>query len=189
MTVYQIVGIGNVGAKYAKNRHNVGFLAVNFIANKQNITFKKIDRFFSEIAEFNFNGNKIILQKPHTFINNSGIAVNALQSFYKGCKTIVIHDDIDIPFTKFKIKKGGGDAGHNGIKNIIQTVNNCFTKVRIGISRPPNPNFLIMDYVLSNFSKIDLQLLENDILPNVENAVLDIIKNGTEFAMNKYNAL
>ena len=148
-----IVGLGNPGTKYENNRHNVGFQMIEamakFIASN---SFKKMSQ-IAEISSCFFEKKKIIFVKPQTFMNVSGRAVRLLIDFYKIPinKVIVFHDDIDLPFGRVKIKKGGGNGGHNGLKSIDNLAGNDYWRVRIGVGRPAEKS-MIVSYVLGDFS-------------------------------------
>lgn len=156
------VGLGNPGQEYAKTRHNVGFLAVSEIANRFNLTFSLKTKYKSEIAEGEINANKVILQKPLAYMNNSGVAVNELTKFYKIPieHVIVFHDDLDLPVGKIKIKQGGGNGGHNGLRSIDQHVGNNYFRVRIGIGHPGHRD-QVSGYVLNNFRKEEIEVIDN----------------------------
>ena len=152
-------GLGNPGAQYALNRHNVGFMAVDVIADRW--SFGPWKRGFqSLIAEGRIGAEKILLMKPQTFMNNSGRAGGEAMRFYKsGPEAItVFHDELDlIPF-KVKVKMGGGAAGQNGIRSIIQHVGADFRRIRIGIGHPGHKD-RVTGYVLGNYSKAEMDPL------------------------------
>jgi PTH1 family peptidyl-tRNA hydrolase len=180
---YLLVGLGNPGTKYQNTRHNVGFLALNFInENSYNeLQFKNENKFNAEILKIS---NELIFAKPQTFMNDSGKSIIALNNFYKIEQVIIIHDDLDIEFGRIKLSKGGSEAGHNGLKSITSTIGNDYIKVRVGISRP---KYNAIDYVLSNFTKAQLTELNKNILPAVNSIVNDIFEIGFTKAQNKWN--
>ncbi len=155
--MYLLVGLGNIGKKYEQTRHNFGFLTLDSIIYEHNLT-KSSTKFESEVFSGSVGENKIIAIKPQTFMNNSGISVQAACSFYKipPENIIVFHDEIDIKLGEIRIKQGGGNAGHNGLKSIDQRIGKDYWRVRLGISRPPTPEYEVSDYVLSKFSKDEL---------------------------------
>ncbi len=158
-----IVGLGNPGSEYKNNRHNVGFQMIEAIAESvASDFFKKISK-IAEISSCFYEKKKIIFAKPQTFMNVSGRAIRFLIDFYKipVSKVIVFHDDIDLPFGRVKIKKGGGNGGHNGLKSIDNLAGNDYWRVRIGIGRPAEKS-MIVSYVLGNFSEEESEKL-NDI--------------------------
>ncbi len=184
---YMIVGLGNPGNEYQKNRHNVGFMAIENIAREFKIEGKKV-KSKAIILEGKRDNKKIILVKPQTFMNLSGTAVASLLHFYKidPENLIVIHDDLDLPSLSIRIRPGGGAGGQKGVASIIQHVGTQqFQRIRIGIGRPPGR----MDaaaYVLQNFSKEDEKNLPF-LLDTVTQAVECILDAGIEIAMNKFN--
>lgn len=156
-----IVGLGNPGKKYQKNRHNVGFETIDLIAKTTNFSpWRK--KFQSKISEGIINSNKVLLVKPETFMNNSGFAVKELLLFFKLSTNnlIVIHDDLDLKIGKIKIKNGGGHGGHNGLRSIDQQIDKEYLRLRIGIDRPVNKN-QVANYVLSDFSANDKETIDN----------------------------
>jgi len=173
-----IVGLGNPGVKYAKTRHNVGFLVVEALSRIFNLQFS-ILKHKSEI----FLGKDIILIKPQTFMNLSGEAVAAVKSYYKieTSDIWVIHDDVDFEAGKMKIQVGGGSAGHNGLKSIIETLGESdFVRFRVGVGRPVNVNIPVEDFVLQN-------LTGGEAIDKCAAAVEIALEKGIERAMNEYN--
>ncbi|MFA5134090.1 MAG: aminoacyl-tRNA hydrolase [Patescibacteria group bacterium] len=153
-----IIGLGNPGKKYGKTRHNLGFMAVDFLQKKLEAPEFKLNKKLA--AEISKSG-KIILAKPQTFMNLSGGAAIKLLSFYKltADDILIIHDDIDLEFGKIKEGKNHGAAGHNGVKSIIELLGTKdFNRLRIGVGRPPE-NIPPEDYVLQNFSSEELKQL------------------------------
>lgn len=147
-----IVGLGNPGKKYKQNRHNVGFQVLDAICEYHSFgPWRK--KFQSLVSEGHFNSKKVILIKPETFMNNSGMAISEVMNFFKldVTKLTVIHDELDLKVGKIKLKNGGGSAGHNGLKSIDQHVGQNYLRLRIGIDRPQNTG-LVAKYVLSDFS-------------------------------------
>ena len=159
-----IVGLGNPGNEYANTRHNVGFMAIDQIAG-DNPTWKREKNALTTRTEI--NGHNVILAKPQTYMNNSGIAVLALMTFYKIPleNLIVIHDDMDIPVGNCRKKIGGGSAGHNGIKSIDANVGREYRRIRIGIGHPRdfdlpmNPS----DWVLGKFGPTQIEMINKTI--------------------------
>jgi PTH1 family peptidyl-tRNA hydrolase len=151
--MFLIVGLGNPGRQYINTRHNVGFMAVDFLSDRYNFSWGNKSKFSSEIAEGKIGASKILLSKPTTYMNLSGQAVEAIASYYKiGIdKVIVIHDDIDLEFGKIRCKIGGGSGGHNGLKSIDQMLNNNYLRIRLGIGRSSNINVSTADFVLQDF--------------------------------------
>ncbi|HZK88867.1 MAG TPA: aminoacyl-tRNA hydrolase [Stellaceae bacterium] len=146
-----VVGLGNPGPRFAKNRHNVGFVAVDAIARRHGFPAFR-DRFKGELAEGMLAGEKRLLLKPQTFMNDSGESVLAAASFYKirPAEIVVIHDEIDLRPGKLRVKKGGGAAGHNGLRSIDALLGQDYWRVRIGVGHP-GVKELVQPYVLQNF--------------------------------------
>ena len=151
--MYLLVGLGNPGLKYKKNRHNVGHMTIDMITKKYNLK-KIILKKFGEISKGELSNKKIFTLKPKEFMNVSGISIKKFIDFYKINieNILVIHDDLDLPLGKIKIKIGGGNAGHNGLKNIDEIIGKNYKRIRIGIDRPKN-NKSINKFVLENFEK------------------------------------
>ena len=188
MKNFLIAGLGNPGDKYKNNRHNIGFQIIDTYLTyfSQN---KFIDKFDSEYTSINFKENKLHIIKPKTFMNESGIAINKCINFFKIPleNLIVIYDEMDLSPGNIKIKFGGGSAGHNGIKSIINCLGSeKFTRVRIGIGKPINKE-KINSYVLSNFTNDELNLF-NEIKTNIKYIIEDLVLEGLPFAMNKFNS-
>ena len=186
MATKLIVGLGNPGSKYQWTRHNAGFMVLDRFSREAGIsTARKI--FSGLYGEGAFRGERLLLLKPQTFMNLSGRSVAAALHFHKIPiqDLIVIHDDLDIPFGRVKLKEGGGHAGHNGLRSLMQELGNGnFIRVRIGIGRPVHDD--AADYVLSSFSSNEL---EN--LPRLLDGVIDLMKllisEGLREAMNIYH--
>ncbi len=173
-----IIGLGNPGDKYSKTRHNVGFMAVDYIADDMGADKWK-SAFNALVTSCVTNSNKkIIFAKPQTYMNKSGESVLALMKFYKLPidNLIVIHDELDINTGEVKTKKGGGSAGHNGIKSIDNLVGNDFHRVRIGISHPRELGLEcdVADWVLGKFNANDMKKI-NPAIVNVSSIVSDLI--------------
>ena len=148
-----IVGLGNPGARYAGNRHNIGFLAVDAIARQHRASPYR-HRFQGEAAEVVLGTERAILLKPTTFMNESGRSVSEAQRFYKiplG-DVIVLHDELDLAPAKLRVKVGGGNAGHNGLRSISALCGNDYKRVRLGIGHPGHKD-LVVGYVLRDFAK------------------------------------
>lgn len=188
MDTILIAGLGNPGIKYETTRHNVGWLVLDYIAEKLGVKISKI-KFKSTYGETVYTGRKFILLKPQTFMNASGEAVKAAADFYKipPQNIIVISDDINLSSNKIRIRKSGSDGGHNGLKNIIYMLNSdCFPRIRIGVSDRDNSNVPLADWVLGNLSEEDFKGLQSR-MDDIYNAVLLIADGKTDEAMNKYN--
>lgn len=176
-----LVGLGNPGETYARNRHNIGFMVLDEIAKAYNFTPWR-SRFKGETAEGLIDGQKCLLLKPLTFMNLSGEAVQAASSFYKINleDIIVFHDEIDLPPAKIKIKTDGGNAGHNGLKSISQHVGNAYVRVRLGVGRPAQKS-QVANFVLKDFSKDDANWLEDALRSLSRHAGLLVSDNQSDF--------
>ena len=185
--MYIIVGLGNPEEEYSKTRHNMGFNTINKIAKKYNIEVNKTKYqglYESGIIE----GQKVILVKPQTYMNLSGNCIQEFIKFYKIEKenVIVIYDDMDIEPGLIKIRKQGGAGGHNGMKSIIQMLGTEeFPRIRIGIGRPKH-NGDEINYVIGSIPEDEIPELEKGT-EKAKDAILEILKNGIDSAMNKFN--
>lgn len=185
--MYVIVGLGNPESDYSNTRHNMGFNTINKIAEQYNIEVNK-NKFKGLYGTGMIENEKVILLKPQTFMNLSGQSIKEIIDFYKIdlSKLIVIYDDIDIEPGIIKIRKVGGPGTHNGMKSVINEINSKdFTRVRIGIGKPEDPTNLI-EYVIGAMSEEDKEKLDKGTTLAKE-AVIEIIKNGVDIAMNKFN--
>ncbi len=155
------VGLGNPGAKYAQNRHNIGFMALDRIAADHGFGPWK-SKFQGQIAEGNLGGEKVLLLKPETFMNRSGQSVGEAMRFYKLTPEdiIVFHDELDLAPGKLRVKQGGGHAGHNGLRSIHQHVGETYARVRLGIGHPGHKD-RVAGYVLQDFAKAEADWLDD----------------------------
>ncbi len=169
--MHLIVGLGNIGEKYQLTRHNVGFLVIDEITKSLATSNINKSNFKATVFKSDYN----LFVKPNTYMNNSGQAVNAIKEYYKiDIKNIiVIHDDLDLPFGTVKFKIGGGHGGHNGLKSIDSFIGKEYIRIRIGIGKPPTKED-IANYVLSNFSKEELNKLEGIISHTIK--AIDLLK-------------
>jgi PTH1 family peptidyl-tRNA hydrolase len=164
-----VVGLGNIGSEYENTRHNVGFIAIDKILSKLEYRFINKPIFNGNL----FKSGDYLFLKPSTYMNLSGESVEAVKNFYKidNDNIIVVHDDLDLKLGALKFKKGGGNAGHNGLKSIDKHIGNDYHRIRIGIGRPKDKNQVI-DYVLGKFKEEELEKL-NNTFDNVEKAIFD----------------
>jgi len=186
--LYLVVGLGNPGKKYRDTKHNVGFDMINLLAEKLNVKVEKI-KHQSLYGETTINGEKVILIKPQTYMNNSGISVRGFADFYKIPieNIIVVYDDIDIPIGNIRIRKKGSAGSHNGMKSIIYHLkDDNFPRIRIGIGKPSGEKDLI-NHVLGAFSKEARELVDDSIL-RASKAIEEIMNTDLEKAMNIYNS-
>lgn len=195
-----IVGLGNPGEQYEKTRHNIGFMVLEQLLKNfesaQETVWKYEAKFKADIAEFIWQpkhgkGEKILLVKPKTYMNNSGMSVNLVTSFYKALSTdlLVVHDDVDLRLGKIRIRRGGGSAGHRGIESILEHIpDGNFWRVRLGIGRPEDVAGVkgIDDYVLGAFTHQEHAKVR-DLIHHAAKAIEDAFEEGLEVAMNRYN--
>ncbi len=188
--MFLIVGLGNPGKNYAGHRHNVGFMAIDFMAHRLNLpVFKNAGKFKAEISLGRIAGQPVILAKPQTYMNNSGSAVSLLKRYYKiqPDNILIIHDDLDISFGKMKLKFGGSSAGHNGLKSIMESLGtDGFWRLRLGLAnktlakimRQPQPakRASVSRFVLSRFSLFERYQLKQRILPTAFEQLLDFVQ-------------
>ena len=184
-----IVGLGNIGKEYEQTRHNVGFKCIDEIQKSWKGTdWKEEKKWQCLISEVQKNGEKVFLAKPITFMNNSGIAIEAVSKYFKidPEKMVVIYDDIDLPFGTVRLRKKGGPGTHNGMKSVVtQLATENFPRIRIGIENRENP-IEIVDYVLGKWTKEEQKQLQ-EIVQQTPEICEEILKNSFESAMNKWN--
>jgi len=189
-----IVGLGNPGRGYANNRHNVGFVCLNHFARTQGIRFDK-KQGKARIGIGEVAGSKVVLARPQTYMNLSGQSVSRLiKKFNINLDDLlVIHDDLDLPLGKIRIRHGSSSGGHKGIDSIISSLGNQdFSRLRVGIGRPTTEDFAetseadIVAYVLSNFTSEEKQIVVQ-VIPRVSEAIYCLLSQGLVAAMNKYN--
>jgi peptidyl-tRNA hydrolase, PTH1 family len=182
-----VFGLGNPGSRYQNTRHNLGFMAVDQISHdfKAPMTRTKFDAVYGRAR---IDGTDVVLVKPMTFMNKSGISISRFIGFYHVSTqdVLVIYDDIDLDFGKIKIKEKGGDGGHKGIRSIIDAVGkDDFTRLRIGIGRP-EVGIDPADYVLMPFDPEDREMLKQ-ILMTARDAAMTVLCNGAKVGMNRFN--
>ena len=183
--MFLIVGLGNPGREYENTRHNIGFAAMDVLAEKYNIDINR-SKFKGEYGEGFINGNKVILLKPYTFMNLSGESVREAIDFYKLTEeqVLIIYDDISLELGRLRIRGKGSAGGHNGIKSIINHMGtDVFTRIKIGVGAPKGD---LVNHVLGKFSKDEVNILKQT-LDAVTEATADIIDNGAKDAMNNFN--
>lgn len=185
---YLIVGLGNPDRKYENTRHNCGWLAIDYIAEKLGIKVNKI-KYKSFVGEAAIGGKKALLMKPTTYMNNSGQAVVEAMNFYKipPENVVVIFDDVSLDVGKMRIRQKGSDGGQKGMRSIIYlSGSDAFPRIKIGIGAKPNPDWDLADWVLSRFSDDERKTLDK-IFENAYEAVGLIIDGKTDRAMNRFN--
>ena len=184
---FLIAGLGNPGRKFEHNRHNVGFMLLNRLAAKLGETFNQVES-KALIAKTVYLGERVLLVKPQTYMNDSGKAVSTLVRFYQVAldNLLVAYDDVDLPLGTLRMRPFGGSAGQKGMQSIIERLGTEeFPRLRIGTSRPPGRREAA-DYVLQNFRPEEHELL-NETLDRAVEAVLTFLQYGLDRAMNSYN--
>jgi len=187
MTTWLVVGLGNPGETYASTRHNAGFLVVDELARRTGSKWK-VHKSRSDVAEIRLADQRTVIAKPKSFMNESGGPVAGLRDYYKAEieNIIVIHDELDIDFGALRLKLGGGDNGHNGLKSIRQSIGSGeFLRVRFGIGRPPGR----MDpaaFVLKPFASAERKELEF-LVDRAADSVESLIGDGLESAQNTFH--
>ena len=186
-STFLIVGLGNPGREYTDTRHNIGFMLVDHLANHLGLSFTRAQN-KAAITDGRYNGHKLILIKPQTYMNESGRSVGPIAKYYKipNKHILVAFDDMDLPLGTIRIRPKGSAGGQKGMVSIIQHLNGQnFPRIRLGLGRPPGR----MDpaaYLLQDFRKGDLELV--DIMLHIgKDAILEFVTNGLDAAMNKYN--
>ena len=183
-----IVGLGNPGREYEKTRHNAGFRALDILADQLGVKVDKL-KFQGLYAQTNYNGTKVFLLKPQTYMNLSGRSVLQLSAYFNipPQRIIVMFDDISLEPGRLRIRPNGSAGGHNGIKSIIQEVGSQeFPRVKIGVGAKPNPEYDLANWVLSTFTANEEKALQIS-LENAAKAALAIIDKGVPEAANRFN--
>jgi PTH1 family peptidyl-tRNA hydrolase len=186
-TVYLIVGLGNPGAQYRYNRHNVGFMLADRLADRLGVKFTRLES-KALVTKGEHEGRRIVLAKPHTFMNLSGQSVGALVRFYKAplSNLLVAYDDVDLPLGTVRMRPDGGSAGQKGMASIIERLGTQeIPRLRLGVGRPPG-RMDAADYVLQDFPAGEKELLQAT-LDRAADAALVFVMEGLEAAMNRYN--
>jgi len=185
-TRWLIVGLGNPGEQYRRSRHNVGVMAIERLAAPRgaDLTRRKFNGFYGEARDA---GVTVMLVLPQTFYNRSGECVAGMSGYFKVPleRVIVVHDDMDLPTGRIRIKRGGGDAGNRGVRSIAETMGKDFVRVRVGIGHPPNDQGDV-DHVLRPLNRDEAQEFA-PILDRAGEAALAVIHDGLERAMNQFN--
>ena len=189
--VILIVGLGNPGEDYARNRHNIGFMCIDHLARGSGIRLNKKEG-QARTGSGEVASKQVILAQPQTFVNRSGQAVSYLVRKYQVTRDrlIVIHDDLDLPPRKIRIRQGGSSAGHRGIMSINDSLGGRdFTRIRVGIGRPAvteDKEAEVVDHVLGDLTPEEEKTLE-EVLPRVSEIVHSLLTEGPEITMNRYN--
>jgi len=184
-----IIGLGNPGNKYAKNRHNLGFWCVNYFAKDHGIILNK-SQAFARTGSGQVEGVKVVLARPQTFMNGSGESVSRLAAKFRVNfgDLLVIHDDLDLPFGKIRIRKDGSSGGHKGINSITEYLGSSdFYRLRLGIGRPADSSEAgVIAYVLQDFTTEEKSVIAKAVAI-ASNAILCFIASGPDAVMNQYN--
>jgi len=184
---FLIAGLGNPGPEYRKNRHNVGFMVVDALASALRIPIQRVE-LQALVGKGLLDGERLILAKPQTYMNNSGKAVAPLARFYKipHQKVLVVHDDLDLPFGSLRLRPSGGTGGQKGMESIVAHLGTReFPRLRVGISRPPG-RMDPADYVLHDFDPPQSELLP-ELLDRAVKAIRMVVLEGIEPAMTRFN--
>ncbi len=188
-----VVGLGNPGPEYAMNRHNVGFMVADLLAGRMGGRFKRAGKAQAQVVEGRVGppgpmGRRVVLVKPMSFMNLSGGPVNALRDFYKvpQAHVVAVHDELDIDYGTLRLKLGGGDNGHNGLKSITKAMGPDYHRVRFGIGRPPG-RMPVADFVLKDFGSVERKELDF-FVDRAADAVESLVLEGLERAQTAYNS-
>jgi len=186
-----VVGLGNPGREYARNRHNVGFMVADLLAGRLAVRLSRHRRAAAESAEgrLGLGGPKLVLAKPLTYMNLSGGPVAALAKFYKVPveQIVTVHDELDIDYGRLRVKQGGGEGGHNGLRSMSRSLGSKeYLRVRFGIGRPPGRQDPA-DYVLSDFSTTERKELDF-LVDRAADLVEAVVVRGLEWAQNAYHS-
>lgn len=188
MPMYIIAGLGNPGKQYDMTRHNIGFHTIDYIAEQCGARLTKL-KFKAVYGDAVIGGEKVYLVKPQTFMNLSGDSIAEMAQFYKVPveNIIIISDDISLDTGRIRVRPKGSAGGHNGLKSIIYRLNSDnFPRVKMGVGAPKHEDYDLADFVLGRFTKEEIPVMEEAII-KASKAVEEIIKNGAQSAMNKYN--
>lgn len=185
--MHLVVGLGNPGPRYAATRHNVGFRVVERLAARAGTTVEK-KQFGALVGDASIGGGKAVLAMPQQYMNLSGQPAASLAGYYKiaAADVVVVHDDMDLPLGRMRVRVGGGHGGHNGIKDIQRACGTEFVRVRLGVGRPP-PEWDPADFVLAGFAPTEAPAVDS-LLDSAADAVESIVRDGVVATMNKFNA-
>jgi PTH1 family peptidyl-tRNA hydrolase len=189
-----VVGLGNPGGEYAKNRHNVGFLVLDVLAARLGVRTGRHRRYVAEVGEARLgvgaDAPRLVLAKPMTYMNLSGGPVAGLAQFHKVSldQVIAVHDELDIPYGQLRLKVGGGEGGHNGLRSMSRSLGSKeYIRLRFGIGRPPGRQDPA-DFVLSDFSAVERKELDF-LLDRAADAVESVVQRGLEWTQNAYHGV
>ena len=190
METWLVAGLGNPGAEYACNRHNVGFLFLDYVAERLSAgSFTGQRALQGRRVTARLAGRSLLLLKPETYMNLSGASVAAALSYFKilSERAVICYDDVDIPFGSFRIRLKGSSGGHRGLESIIGHVGPDVVRLRFGIKPACGRRGRLADFVLSDFASSELQCLRDDIFPEAFDALKMIVSGRAAMAMNRYN--
>ena len=185
---YIVVGLGNPGKEYERTRHNVGFVAIDYIADRLGARIDRA-RFHALVAEVTVGDRRVLLMKPTTYMNNSGVSVAEAAAFYKIApeSVVVLHDEISFEPGKLRLRRKGSAGGHNGLKSIIAHLgSDAFPRVKIGVGQKPSPDYDLADWVLGRLPEADRESFLK-LLPDIDDSVKLILRGDIDGAMQKYS--
>ena len=183
-----VAGLGNIGKQYELTRHNAGFLAIDYIAEKHGARIDRV-KFHATVGECNIGGKRVLLMKPTTLMNNSGIAVGEAAAFYKISpeRVLVLHDEISFDAGIIRIRRKGSAGGHNGLKSIIARLpGDNFPRIKIGVGKKPTPEYDLADWVLGKMPESDLKAIKGRF-DDIASATELIIKGEIDNAMGRFS--
>lgn len=186
---FLVVGLGNPGREYQKNRHNAGFLCVELLASRHNAEFRKAG-FKSVYADVTLSSVRFLLMKPQTYMNNSGEAVREAAQFYKipPENVIVVSDDVSLDIGKQRVRRKGSDGGQRGLRSIIYHLqSDAFPRIKIGVGKKPHPEYDLADWVLSDIPEGEWKTFEESLIKGCD-AIELILQNKIDAAMNQFNS-
>ena len=188
MGTWLVVGLGNPGREYAANRHNIGFMVADALASELSAPSWR-GKFGAELTDATDGSDKLILVKPQQYMNLSGIATQQAATFYKVAPSniVVVHDELDLPYEKLRVKVGGGHGGHNGLRSLTENLGDGYLRVRCGVGKPGvGDRERVVNHVLGDFSKQEKETLPI-FIKEAASAVRTIVKRGGTAAMNQFN--
>ena len=185
---YLIVGLGNPGKEHRKNRHNVGFMTVDRLADGNGISMSRAQS-KAVVGNGRIAGKPVILAKPQTYMNRSGDSIGPLVNYYRipPENVLVIYDELDLPFGSLRLRQSGGSGGHNGMKSIINHLGQGFPRLRLGIGRPPG-RMEPADFVLTDFRRQELEVA-GELLDDAVATVEAYLREGIDLAMTRHNSV
>jgi PTH1 family peptidyl-tRNA hydrolase len=183
-----IIGLGNLGAKYQRTRHNLGFWLVDELAQREKVIFKVNKQYHAEVAQMRRKESRVVLVKPMSYMNESGKFLSPLLSFFEcsADNAVVVHDEIAFPLGEIKVSRNKGAGGHNGVKSVISSIGSGFARFRVGIGMKLDPEVDLADFVLSKLSAEEWAFLQTrkDYLCQ---SLLNLLDDGVDVAMNLIN--